>query len=154
MMPTRAYSLSLIGLALAIHNAACGSEVIATGENGGDLIGDEPSDGTPGEDPPTSGQSDCSMFDPSTCEDGEACTPTAQVTRACAPNALLDVGESCDPSSDILCVGGALCFGAHHNGAVCVEVCDTNAPKCPAGQRCNRWVEIDGESLGYCSSDD
>jgi len=149
----RLHARSIVLLVLAMFAVGCGSDTIGTGEDGGDFVGDDPSGSDPGGDPPESGQSACSMFDPSTCENDEACTPTSQSIRVCEPEAVLDVGAACDPASDTRCVGGALCFGAHHNGSFCMEVCDTTAPSCPDGQTCTDWVEIDGESLGYCNSD-
>lgn len=129
----------------------CGSDPVGKETDGGGFIGDDPSSKDPGSDPPESGQSECSMFDVSSCPEDEACTPTAQGTRRCEESGILPVGDPCDPSSDERCVGGALCFGAHHNGSVCVKVCDLSAPECPEEQQCLEWYDVDGEALGRCN---
>lgn len=130
---------------------ACGSDAVGKGGEGGEFLGEDPSSGDPGSDPPRSGESDCSMFDTSTCAADEACTPSAQGTRHCEEGAVIPIGEACDPASLDRCVGGALCFGAHHNGSVCVRVCDTQAPNCTGEQTCVDWWDVDGEALGRCN---
>src|SRR5699024_12023721 len=84
----RLLARSIVLLVLAMFAVGCGCDTIGTGEDGGDFVGDDPSGSYPGGDPPESGQSAGSMFDPSTCENDEACTPTSQSIRVCEPEAV------------------------------------------------------------------
>lgn len=133
--------------------SACGSDTVGTGEEGGSFEGDDGGGENPGGDPPESGESSCSMFDVTSCEEDEACTPSADGSRACQENAVREVGESCDPSSEERCVGGALCFGAHNNGARCVVLCDPDGDTCPEDEHCQFWMDADGENIGFCDEE-
>lgn len=142
----------LIALAMvAAGLAGCGSEDVGRGSDGGAFLGEGQDSDAPETDVPVSGQSRCSLFDPESCEDGRACTPTANGVRVCEKDATLEVGAACDPSGDARCVGGSLCFDAGNAGAFCIEVCDTKNPQCVDGT-CNPWFEIDGESVGRCEN--
>lgn len=129
--------------------SACGADSVGTMREGGEFAGDEESSNDNGTETPVSGESSCSLLDPSTCADGYACTPTSRGVRACVENAVLPMGAACDANDQRRCVAGALCYNARAKGAYCVEVCDPRGPQCASGQ-CNYWFEIDGEAVGWC----
>jgi len=145
----RGWAIFLLSCSTAF--AACGADVVGEEREGGEFLGEDPSTGDPNGDPPRNDESECSMFDTSSCAEEEACTPTAQGTLHCVEDAVLPIGDPCDPGGSDRCVGGALCFGAHHNGSFCVEVCDVSAADCPEGQECVPWVTVAGEALGRCN---
>lgn len=129
---------------------ACGSDTVGTGEEGGEFEGDDDAGEDPNDDPPESGESSCSLLDADSCPDAEACTPRSDGSRGCEEDAILEIGEVCDPAADARCVGGALCFGAHNNSARCVQLCDPQGDACPEDESCKFWMEVDGETVGYC----
>ena len=109
--------------------------------------GDAGHDADTGPVDPTSGLSECSLFDENGCGAAQACAPTAAGTRRCVDNAVLLVGQACE--SDVyVCVAGSLCYrGA--GASKCVELCDLQDPQCASGT-CVAWLDIDGERAGRC----
>lgn len=98
---------------------------------------------------PTSGLSECSLFDVGGCGPDGACVPNAAGRRICVENAVLPVGSSCEANTRV-CVSGALCYRGGGAGE-CVTLCDLLNPVCPSGS-CVAWLDIDGERAGRCTS--
>src|SRR5690625_7476489 len=87
----RGWAIFLLSCSTAF--AACGADVVGEEREGGEFLGEHPSTGDPNGDPPRNDESECAMFDTSSCAEEEACTPTEQGTLHCAEDAVLAIDD-------------------------------------------------------------